>query len=60
MEFDSRDERFEVARVTGIDMEVLLEKRYSVLEQFLSSDAKVMTLDKFLQKYYESSLSMPA
>jgi len=46
----SRDERFEVARVTGLDVERLLEQRKEVLESFLKSDAKVMTIDKFFAK----------
>jgi len=43
MYFQERDERFEVARVTGIDVETLLGLRQEILEQFLKSDAKVMT-----------------
>ncbi len=50
MHFQARDERFEVARVTGIDVETLLRLRQTVLEQFLKSDAKVMTIDKFFAK----------
>ncbi|MGB5964000.1 MAG: RecB-like helicase, partial [Sulfurimonadaceae bacterium] len=50
MYFQERDERFEVARVTGIDIETLLGLRQAVLEQFLKSDAKVMTIDKFFAK----------
>ncbi len=50
MHFHTRDERFEVARVTGIDVDTLLASRQSVLEQFLTSDAKVMTIDKFFAK----------
>ena len=50
MHFHSRDERFEVARVTGIGLEMLLENRSAVLDKFLQSDAKVMTLDKFFAK----------
>ncbi len=50
MQFETRDERFEVARVTGIDVETLLGLRQAVLEQFLKSDAKVMTIDKFFAK----------
>nr|MDA3945874.1 RecB-like helicase [Helicobacteraceae bacterium] len=50
MYFQARDERFEVARVTGIDVETLLGLRPAVLAQFLKSDAKVMTIDKFFAK----------
>ena len=50
MYFQERDERFEVARVTGIDVETLLGLRQDILEQFLKSDAKVMTIDKFFAK----------
>ncbi len=50
MHFHERDERFEVSRVTGIDVETLLGLRKGVLEQFLKSDAKVMTIDKFFAK----------
>lgn len=50
MHFQERDERFEVARVTGIDVETLLTLRQTVLTQFLKSDAKVMTIDKFFAK----------
>jgi len=48
--FEDRDERFEVARVTGIDEETLLTLRPEVLAKFLKSDAKVMTIDKFFAK----------
>ena len=48
--FEDRDERFEVARVTGIDVETLLGLRQEVLAKFLISDAKVMTIDKFFAK----------
>ena len=50
MYFQERDERFEVTRVTGIDVETLLGLRQDILEQFLKSDAKVMTIDKFFAK----------
>ncbi len=50
MHFESRDERLEVARVTGISLETLFEMRQGILEQFLKSDAKVMTIDKFFAK----------
>ena len=50
MHLQRRDERFEVSRVTGIDVERLLEQRREVLERFLRSDAKVMTIDKFFAK----------
>ncbi len=50
MHFQERDERFEVAKVTGIDAEKLLQQRQAVLERFLRSDAKVMTIDKFFAK----------
>lgn len=50
MHFQERDERFEVARVTGIDIGTLLGLRRTVLEKFLKSDAKVMTIDKFFAK----------
>ncbi|MCJ7766083.1 MAG: UvrD-helicase domain-containing protein, partial [Thiovulaceae bacterium] len=50
MHFEERDERFEVARVTGLDVAGLLQQRQAVLERFLRSDAKVMTIDKFLAK----------
>ncbi len=50
MHFESRDERLEVARVSGISEERLLEMRQEVLAKFLKSDAKVMTIDKFFAK----------
>jgi len=50
MHFESRDERFEVAKVTGIAVETLLELRSEMLQKFLKSDAKVMTIDKFFAK----------
>ncbi len=50
MYFHERNERLEVARVTGIEVETLLGMRQNVLEQFLKSDAKVMTIDKFFAK----------
>ncbi len=48
--FEDRDERFEVARVTGIEVETLMGLRQEVLAKFLKSDAKVMTIDKFFAK----------
>ncbi len=50
MYFESRNERLDVARVTGIEIETLLALRQEVLEKFLKSDAKVMTIDKFFAK----------
>ena len=50
IDFEDRDERFEVARVTGIDEGTLLTLRPEVLVKFLKSDAKVMTIDKFFAK----------
>jgi exodeoxyribonuclease V beta subunit len=50
MHLPNRDERFEVAKVTGIEVESLLEQRQEVLSRFLKSDAKVMTIDKFFAK----------
>lgn len=50
MHFEDRDERFEVARVSGLDVTTLLLRRQELLEKFLKSDAKVMTIDKFFAK----------
>ena len=50
IDFEGRDERFEVARVTGLEVETLLILRQEVLAKFLKSDAKVMTIDKFFAK----------
>jgi len=50
MHFQDRDERLEVARVTGIAVDTLIELRQGILENFLKSDAKVMTIDKFFAK----------
>jgi len=48
--FEDRDERFEVAKVTNMSVEMLLEKRPEILQKLLKADTKVMTLDKFFSK----------
>ncbi|NOQ30357.1 MAG: RecB-like helicase [Helicobacteraceae bacterium] len=44
---DSRDELAVIAKLCNIKESELLEKRADVLEKFLSSETKIMTIDKF-------------
>ena len=50
LELENRDELMVISEVTGIDKESLLAKKELVLEQFLNTDLKIMTLDKFFAK----------
>lgn len=46
-ELESRGELGEIAKVTGFSREYLLQERKRVLEEFLNSNTKIMTIDKF-------------
>lgn len=46
-ELQSRGELDEIAKVTGFSKEYLLQNRDEILEKFLNSNSKIMTIDKF-------------
>jgi len=46
-ELESRGELDEIVAVTGFTKEYLLENRKNILYQFLNSNSKIMTIDKF-------------
>ncbi|MCX6075821.1 MAG: RecB-like helicase [Campylobacterales bacterium] len=46
-ELESRGELDEIAQVTGLEKEYLLQNRKKILEEFLNSNTKIMTIDKF-------------
>lgn len=46
-ELESRGELEEIVKVTGFSREYLLENRKRVLDEFLNSNTKIMTIDKF-------------
>ncbi|MDT8338116.1 MAG: RecB-like helicase [Sulfurimonas sp.] len=49
-ELDSRDELYEIAKVTELSLEYLLANRNRVLEEFLNAHTKIMTIDSFFTK----------
>ncbi len=46
-ELESRGELDEIAQVTGLAKEYLLQNRKKILDEFLNSNTKIMTIDKF-------------
>ncbi|MBU1657767.1 RecB-like helicase [bacterium] len=46
-ELESRGELDEIVHVTGLSKEYLLQNRQKILDLFLSSNTKIMTIDKF-------------
>jgi len=46
-ELQNRGELGEIAKVTGLSQEELLLQRQRILEEFLNSNTKIMTIDKF-------------
>lgn len=46
-ELERRGELGEIAKVTGLSQEELLLNRKRILEEFLNSNTKIMTIDKF-------------
>ncbi|MCX6052907.1 MAG: RecB-like helicase [Campylobacterales bacterium] len=46
-ELENRGELDEIAQVTGLPKEVLLQNRKKILDEFLNSNTKIMTIDKF-------------
>ncbi|EQB39538.1 hypothetical protein M947_05970 [Sulfurimonas hongkongensis] len=62
-ELESRGELDEIARVTGLRNEELLKNRDEILEKFLNSNSKIMTIDKFfshiLRKFSLYAALMP-
>jgi len=46
-ELESRGELEEIAKVTGLTKAQLLKNRDEILEKFLNSNSKIMTIDKF-------------
>ena len=46
-ELESRGELEEIVKVTGFTKEFLLENRQKLLYEFLNSNSKIMTIDKF-------------
>ncbi|PHQ56481.1 MAG: recombinase RecB [Sulfurimonas sp.] len=46
-ELELRDERFEIAKVTDLPVEYLLEHRDEILTKFLNAHTKIMTIDSF-------------
>ncbi|MFH1949587.1 MAG: RecB-like helicase [Pseudomonadota bacterium] len=46
-ELENRGELAEIAKVTGLSQEELLLNRKRILDEFLNSNTKIMTIDKF-------------
>jgi len=46
-ELEHRGELDEIVKVTGFSREFLLQERKRILEEFLNSNSKIMTIDKF-------------
>ncbi|MFT5835419.1 MAG: exodeoxyribonuclease V beta subunit [Sulfurimonas sp.] len=46
-ELESRGELDEIVKVTGFSREFLLHERKRILDEFLNSNSKIMTIDKF-------------
>jgi len=46
-ELESRGELDEIVKVTGLQKTILLQNRDEILEKFLNSNSKIMTIDKF-------------
>ncbi|MFA6138798.1 MAG: RecB-like helicase [Sulfurimonas sp.] len=46
-ELEHRGELDEIAQVTGLSKEHLLQNRKKILDEFLNSNTKIMTIDKF-------------
>ena len=46
-ELENRGELDEIAQVTGLSKEYLLQNRKKILDEFLNSNTKIMTIDKF-------------
>lgn len=46
-ELESRGELDEIVKVTGFSREFLLQERKRILDEFLNSNSKIMTIDKF-------------
>ncbi|RLA71742.1 MAG: RecB-like helicase, partial [Epsilonproteobacteria bacterium] len=49
-ELESRGELGEIANVTGFSREHLLQNRKKILDEFLNSNSKIMTIDKFFSQ----------
>ncbi|MCK9454918.1 MAG: RecB-like helicase [Sulfurimonas sp.] len=49
-ELESRGELDEIAKVTNLSREYLLENRKKILNEFLNSHTKIMTIDSFFTK----------
>lgn len=49
-ELESRGELVEIARVTGFTQEYLLQNRKKILDEFLNSNSRIMTIDKFFSQ----------
>ena len=46
-ELESRGELDEIVKVTGFSREFLLQEKKKILDEFLNSNSKIMTIDKF-------------
>ena len=46
-DLENRQELIEIAKVTSLSKEYLLENRDAILTQFLNANTKIMTIDKF-------------
>jgi len=49
-ELESRGELAEIAKVTGFTQEYLLQNRKKILDEFLNSNTRIMTIDKFFSQ----------
>ena len=49
-ELESRGELDEIVKVTGFTKEHLLSERQKILDEFLNSNTKIMTIDKFFSQ----------
>ena len=49
-DLENREELTVIAQTLGVEKEALLEEKKAVLERFLNSDIKIMTLDRFFAK----------
>ena len=49
-ELESRGELDEIIKVTGFSKDYLLQNRKKILDEFLNSNTKIMTIDKFFSK----------
>lgn len=49
-ELESRGELDEIIKVTGFNKEYLLQNRKKILDEFLNSNTRIMTIDKFFSQ----------